>query len=64
MRLILPDRSIRVISHDPAPVETILLGEGINPLDVMVSRNGKLVTEDTVLGADDEIRIVRISHGG
>jgi len=64
MRLILPDRSIRVLLHDPAPVETILLGEGINPLDVMVSRNGKLITEDTVLGADDEIRIIRISHGG
>jgi hypothetical protein len=45
MRLILPDRSIRVISHDPAPVETILLGEGINPLEVMVSRDGKLITD-------------------
>jgi sulfur carrier protein len=64
MRLILPDRSIRVISHGPAPVETILLGEGINPLEVMVSRDGKLITEDTLVGVDDEIRIIRISHGG
>lgn len=64
MRLILPDRNIRVISHDPAPVETILLKEGINPLEVMVSRDGKLITEDTLVGVDDEIRIIRISHGG
>jgi hypothetical protein len=64
MRLILPDRSIRVLSHDPAPVETILLGEGINPLEVMVSRGGKLITEDTLIGVNDELRIIRISHGG
>ena len=64
MRLILPDRSIRIISACPATVEDVLLQEGINPLEVMVSRNGNLVTEDTVLGSDEEIRIVRISHGG
>jgi hypothetical protein len=64
MRLILPDRSIRVLSHDPAPVETILLKEGINPLEVMVSRDGKLITEDALVRVDDELRIIRISHGG
>jgi len=64
MRLILPDRTVRVISAGPATVEDVLLQEGINPLEVMVSRNGNLVTEDTVLGSDDEIRIIRISHGG
>jgi sulfur carrier protein len=64
MRLILPDGYIRVMTRDPAPVATVLLEAGINPLDVMVSRNGKLITEDALLGTDDEIRIIRISHGG
>jgi len=64
MRLILPDREVRELPRDPAPVGTILLEAGINPLDVMVSRNGKLITDDTILGADDEIRVIRISHGG
>lgn len=64
MNLILPDRSIRVIESPPATVEAILLQEGINPLEVMVSREGKLLTEDTLLGSKDEIRIIRISHGG
>jgi sulfur carrier protein len=64
MRLILPDGNVREITHNPTPVATILLEAGMNPLDVMVSRNGKLVTEDTILGADDEIRVIRISHGG
>jgi sulfur carrier protein len=64
MKLILPDRSIRVLDPAPSALETILLGEGINPLEVIASRNGVLITEDTVVGADDEIRILRIAHGG
>jgi sulfur carrier protein len=64
MKLILPDRSIRVIDPAPVTVETILQKEGINPLEVMVSRDGKLVTEDTLVCGDDELRIIRISHGG
>jgi sulfur carrier protein len=64
MKLILPDRITRVIDPAPATVEAILQREGINPLEVMVSRNGKLVTEDTLVSGDDELRIIRISHGG
>jgi sulfur carrier protein len=64
MKLILPDGSTRVIDRGPATVEAVLLEEGINPLEVMVSRDGTLVTEDTLAGRDDELRIIRISHGG
>jgi sulfur carrier protein len=64
MKLILPDRTIRAVDPASAPVEEILLREGINPLDVMVTRNGRLVTEDTIVGGDDEIRLILISHGG
>jgi sulfur carrier protein len=64
MNLILPDRSTRVIDPAPATVEAILQREGINPLEVMVVRDGKLITEDTLVGGDDVIRIIRISHGG
>jgi sulfur carrier protein len=60
MNLILPDRSTRVIDPAPATVEAILQREGINPLEVMVSRDGKLITEDTLVGGGDEIRIIRI----
>jgi sulfur carrier protein len=64
MNLILPDRSTRVIDPAPATVGAILQREGINPLEVMVTRDGKLVTEDTLVSGDDELRIIRISHGG
>lgn len=64
MKLILPDRSTRIISQEPATVEAVLQKENINPLEVMVSRDGMLITEDTLVSGDDELRIIRISHGG
>jgi sulfur carrier protein len=64
MNLILPDRSARVIDPAPATVEAILIQEGINPLEVMVVRDGLLISEDTLVSGDDELRIIRISHGG
>jgi sulfur carrier protein len=64
MKIILPDQKIRDFDQGPASVEQILSDLGIDSLEVIVSRNGTLVPEDTVVGADDEIRIIRISHGG
>jgi sulfur carrier protein len=64
MKLILPDRIERVIATRLVPLDQLLLAEGINPLEVIASRNGVLITEDTVVGDDDEIRIIRIAHGG
>jgi sulfur carrier protein ThiS len=64
MRLLLPDNVTRIFEHSRAPAEQILLEQGINPLDVIISRNGKLISEDTVIEAGDEIRVIRIAHGG
>jgi sulfur carrier protein len=64
MKLILSDQEVRIFEHSPAPVEQILLEQDINPLEVIVSRNGKLLSEDAVIQASDEVRIIRIAHGG
>jgi len=64
MKLILPDQKTIDIDRVPAPVEKVLLELGINPLEVIVARNGKIISEDTVVEVDDEIRIIRIAHGG
>jgi sulfur carrier protein ThiS len=64
MRLILSDKDIRIFEHSPAPLEQILLEQGINPLEVIVSRNGKLLPEDTIIQGSDEVCIIRIAHGG
>ncbi len=64
MKLIFSDHDELITGHCPAPVEQILLKAGINPLEVLVSRNGNLISEDTVVEDEDEIRVIRIAHGG
>ncbi len=64
MNLILPDGSIRAIAPAPATVDAALELAGFNPLDVMAVRDGRLLTGDEPVSDDDEIRVIRISHGG
>ena len=64
MKLIFSIQDCRIFDHSPASVEQILLEQDINPLEVIVSRNGKLLSEDTVIQMSDEVRIIRIAHGG
>ena len=64
MKIILPDSTTETMVGEPASIGRILDRMGINPSEVIVSRNGKLVPEDAVAGGDDEIRIIRIAHGG
>ena len=64
MKILLPDRSTRDRDAGLVTVELLLRELGFDPIEVIVSRNGTLVTEDAVVGMDDEIRIIRIAHGG
>jgi len=41
MKLIFSGHGFSELEHEAAPVEKILLDQGIDPLDVIVSRNGK-----------------------
>ena len=64
MKIIFPDSTTETIVGEPVSISRILDRWGINPSEVIVSRNGKLVPEDAVASGDDEIRIIRIAHGG
>ena len=64
MRIIMPDRTIRTCSGNPVTVEQVLTELGINPLEVMVTRSGKLLPETAAVDETDEIRIIMVSHGG
>jgi len=64
MKIILPDQEMRTLERSPGTVEALLRALGFNPLEVIVSRNGTLISETTSLMDDDEIRIIRIAHGG
>ena len=62
--VVLPDRSVHSVSMDACTVETLLTRFGINPLEVVVSVNDRIIPEDAVVGGDDRVRIIRIAHGG
>jgi len=64
MMIHLQDGTNRTFEGGPATVSEVLLSLGVNPVEVIVSRDGKLIPEDTVLGPEDVIRIIRVSHGG
>jgi sulfur carrier protein len=64
MSVCLPDGKIVVPEVTPAPVSSLLLTLGINPLEVIVTKNGRLVPEDAVISENDEVKIFRVAHGG
>ncbi|MGB7994404.1 MoaD/ThiS family protein [Methanoregula sp.] len=64
MKVILPDHAPKDMVFGPGTVGSLLNELGINPLAVIVSRNGILVPEQAVIGGEDEIRVIRIAHGG
>ena len=64
MQVILPDKTLVTRSGDPVPIETILTDLGMIPSTVIVLKNEKIVPEDVIASGDDQIRIIRIAHGG
>lgn len=49
---------------DACTIGELLSRFGINPLEVVVSVNGRIAPEDAIAGGDDQVRIIRIAHGG
>ena len=64
MSIQLPDGTILVPGGDPVRVLSLLQSAGINPLDVIVTKNGRLIPEDAVVFPHDEVRVFRVAHGG
>ncbi|MEN6611005.1 MAG: MoaD/ThiS family protein [Methanoregulaceae archaeon] len=62
--VIFPDNSRREIEGDGITGETLLLNLGLNPYEIILSRNGCMITEDTRVFSGDEIRLIAIVHGG
>ena len=64
MLIALPDGSRKEIAGDIARIEDILQQLGINPEEVIVAKNGRIVPEEETAGGCDELKIVRFVHGG
>ena len=64
MKIILPDKSCKEMHIEESMIEDILKELGINPVEVIVARNGKVVSELDRIADEDEMRIIRVVHGG
>jgi sulfur carrier protein ThiS len=64
MRVHYPGGSYFEIPVKECRLEEVLSTLGLNPLELIVSRNGAIIPEDSIVGDTDELRIYRVAHGG
>ena len=64
MLISMPDGSRRELSRAEARIEEIVKELGINPEEVIVAKNGRIVPEDETAGGSDQLKTVRFVHGG
>jgi len=64
LKIILPDGSRNEMVVEDTTIEDVLRRLGINPVEVIVAKNGKIVSEDETADSKDELKIVRVVHGG
>jgi sulfur carrier protein len=64
MQIALPDGSQKEIAESGSRIEDILKQLGINPVEVIVAKNGRIVSEEETAEGGDELKIVRVVHGG
>jgi sulfur carrier protein len=64
MKIILDDGTVKEIDINEARIEDILNDLEINPVEVIVAKNGLITSECDIAESDDQIKIIRIIHGG
>ncbi len=64
MRVIYQDGRVKEMEITEMPIEDFLEEIGINPVEVIIAKNGKIVPEDEMVSNDDEIKIIMVKHGG
>ena len=64
MKINMPDGSKIELAGKSGRIEDILIELEINSEEVIVAKNGRIVAEDETAGGSDELKIVRIVHGG
>ena len=64
MKIKMPDGSKIELAGKSGRIEDILNELEINSEEVIVAKNGRIVAEEETAGGSDELKIVRIVHGG
>jgi len=64
MKIVLDDGTTKELQIEEAVIEDILARLEINPVEVIVAKNGKITSERDFVYSDDQLKIIRIIHGG
>jgi sulfur carrier protein ThiS len=64
MKIVLDDGTTKELQIEKALIEDILTYLKINPVEVIVAKNGKITTECDLVQSTDQLKIIRIIHGG
>jgi sulfur carrier protein ThiS len=64
MKVVLDDGTTKELQIEEAVIEDILAHLEINPVEVIVAKNGKITSERDLVQSDDQLKIIRIIHGG
>jgi sulfur carrier protein len=64
LRIFLPDGSRKEMAVENTTIEDVLRRLGINPVEVIVAKNGRIVSEEETVDAGDELKIIMVVHGG
>mgnify|MGYP002153785282 CR=1 FL=1 len=64
MRVIYPDGRVKEVEITEMPIEDLLEELGINPVEVIIAKNSKIVPEDEMVRNEDELKIIMVKHGG
>lgn len=64
MKIVLDDGIVKEVEVERALIEDILNDLNINPVEVIVAKNGKITSEYDEVVSEDQIKIIRIIHGG
>ncbi len=64
MKVIFPEGNEKEVASENRPIEAIIQDLGLNPFELLISRDGEIIPEDTIGDETDIIRLIRISHGG
>lgn len=63
MKIDFQDSEIQLEVEDIS-VEEMLKQLDINPVEVVVTQNGMIVLESSILQRGDEVKIIQVIHGG
>lgn len=58
------ENSVENLNINSITVDELLKNIGLDPLEVIVKREGTVILDNDVIGNDDRIEIIRVIHGG